>query len=84
MLVSKSDFKNFYIYLIACILIVADRFLFTSLSQPDVLVSGVSVIKQISIIVSVIFGGLWFKEPKLKNKLAFLAIILAGIVVVLI
>ena len=84
MLVSKSDFKNFYIYLIAFILIVADRFLFTSLSQPDVLVSGVSVIKQISIIVSVIFGGLWFKEPKLKNKLAFLAIILAGIVVVLI
>ncbi len=84
MLVSKSDFKNFYIYLIACILIVADRFLFTSLSQPDVLVSGVSVIKQISIIVSVVFGGIWFKEPKLKNKLAFLAIILAGIVVVLI
>lgn len=84
MLVSKSDFKNFYIYLIACILIIADRFLFTALSQPDVLVSGVSVIKQISIIVSVIFGGLWFKEPKLKNKLAFLAIILAGIVVVLI
>lgn len=84
MLVSKSDFKNFYIYLIACILIVADRFLFTSLSQPDVLVSGVSVIKQISIIVSVIFGGLWFKEPKLKNKLIFLAIILAGIIIVLI
>lgn len=84
MLVSKSDFKNFYIYLIAFILIVADRFLFTSLSQPDVLVSGVSVIKQISIIVSVVFGGIWFKEPKLKNKLAFLAIILAGIVVVLI
>lgn len=83
-LVSKSDFKNFYIYLIACILIVADRFLFTSLSQPDVLVSGVSVIKQISIIVSVIFGGLWFKEPKLKNKLIFLAIILAGIIIVLI
>ena len=84
MLVSKSDFKNFYIYLIACILIVADRFLFTSLSQPDVLVSGVSVIKQISIIVSVVFGGIWFKEPKLKNKLIFLAIILAGIIIVLI
>lgn len=84
MLVSKSDFKNFYIYLIAFILIIADRFLFTSLSQPDVLVSGVSVIKQISIIVSVIFGGLWFKEPKLKNKLIFLAIILAGIIIVLI
>ena len=77
-LVSKSDFKNFYIYLIAFILIIADRFLFTALSQPDVLVSGVSVIKQISIIVSVVFGGIWFKEPKLKNKLAFLAIILAG------
>lgn len=84
MLVSKSDFKNFYIYLIAFILIIADRFLFTALSQPDVLVSGVSVIKQISIIVSVVFGGIWFKEPKLKNKLAFLAIILAGIVIVLI
>lgn len=84
MLVNKSDWKNWIIYVLPVILIVADRFLFTGLSQPDVLVSVVSIIKQLSTIVAVIFGGLLYKEPNLKMKLTFLFMIMAGIVIVVI
>ena len=52
--------------------------------SPDVLVSVVSIIKQLSTIVAVIFGGLLYKEPNLKMKLAFLFMIMAGIVIVVI
>lgn len=84
MLVCKADWKNWAMYVFPVILIVADRLLFTALSQPDVLVSGVAIIKQLSTIVSVIFGGLLYKEPKLQYKLIYLAFILVGIVIVVI
>ena len=84
MLVGKADWKNWTMYVFPVILIVADRFLFTALSQPDVLVSGVAIIKQLSTVVSVIFGGLLYKEPKLQYKLIYLAFILVGIVIVVI
>lgn len=82
MLVHKSDWKNWVIYVLPIILIVADRFLFNALSQPDVLVSGVSIIKQLSTVVAVVFGGLLYKEPNLKIKLLFLLPILAGVAIV--
>lgn len=83
-LINKSDFKNWAMFLVPFIHIMADRFLFSALAQPDVLVSGVSIIKQLSTVVAVVFGGLLYKEPKLLTKLIFLAIILVGIVIVLI
>lgn len=84
MQVQKSDWKNYLMYIIPFILIIADRFLFTALSQPNVLVTGVSIIKLLSTIVAVIFGGLLYKEPNLKYKLIYLAIILVGIIIVLV
>ena len=83
-LICKKDWGNWFIYVCGIILVVADRLLFTALTYPDVLVSGVSIIKQLTTIVTVIFGGLLYKEPNLKNKLIFLAIMLVGIVIVLI
>ncbi len=82
--VCKADWRNWAMYVFPVILIIADRLLFTALSQPDVLVSGVSIIKQLSSVVAVIFGGLLYKEPKLQNKLIYLAFILVGIVIVVI
>lgn len=84
MLVVKSDWKNWLIYILPVMLIVADRFLFTAMAQPDALVSVISVLKQVSTVVAVIFGGLLCKEPNLKYKLVYLAIIIVGIVIVLI
>lgn len=82
--IKKSDWKNIFIYILPFFLIVGDRFLFTALRQPDVVVSGVSMLKQLATVVSVIYGGILFKEPKLKYKIIYLVIILCGIVLVVI
>lgn len=81
---SKSDLKNIFIYLAAIMLFVGDQFLFRALNDPASKLSVASMLKQISIIVSVVVGGLVFKEPNLKKKLIFLAMILVGIIIVLI
>lgn len=83
-LATKSDFKNIFIYLAAIMLFVGDQFLFRALNDPASKLSIASMLKQISTIVSVIVGGLMFKEPNLKKKLIFLAIILVGIIIILI
>lgn len=83
-IIRESDWKNFYIYIIGVILILQDRFLFIGLTDPNVLVSGVSIMKQISVVVSTIVGGLIFKEPNLKQKIIYLVIILTGIIIVIV
>lgn len=80
---TKKDWKNIYIYTSAIILIVADQLLFRGLMDPNSKASIVSILKQITLIVSVIFGALIFKEKGLKNRLYFIAIILIGIIIIL-
>ena len=80
---TKRDWQNIYIYAFAIILIVADQFLFRGLMDPHSKASIVSILKQISLIVSVVFGALIFKEKGLKNRLFYIAIILIGIVIIL-
>lgn len=83
-LISKKDFDNVYLYLFAVLLIIADQFLFRALNDPASKASIVTILKQISTIVSVIFGAYLFKEPNLKNKLLYLGIIMSGIIIILI
>ena len=82
--ITKSDFKNIYAYAVGLILIVADNLLFTGLMDPASKASIVAVLKQIALVVTVLFGGLMFKEPNLKERLYVLAIILCGIIIILI
>lgn len=84
MLVSKSDWANVYIYLTAVLLILCDQFLFRALADPASKNSIISVLRQISVIVAVIYGGLLYKEPYLKERLVYLAVMLCGIVIILI
>ena len=78
-LVQKSNFADWKIYLCGIILALADRSLFTAIAADDVLMSVVAILKQLSIVVAVVLGGIMFKEPALKQKLAVLALILCGI-----
>lgn len=82
--ITKSDFKNIYAYAVGLILIVADNLLFTGLMDPSSKASIAAVLKQITLVVTVLFGGLMFKEPNLKKRLYVLAIILCGIIIILI
>ena len=83
-LVHKNDFNNPFISLIGVMLIIADQFYFKALADPSSLLSVISIIRQLSTVVAVIFGAFYFKEPNLKNKLVYLAIIMCGIIIILI
>ncbi len=83
-LIKKSDWKNYLIYIISIILIVADRLLFIALEEPNISMSGISILKQLSFIVSIILGGILYKEPGLKYKFIVIILILIGTVVVII
>ncbi len=83
-LIKKSDWKNLYIYITAIILMVGDRFLFTALEDPNVMASRVTILKQLSIVISVIVGSFVFNEPNLQKKLICLIVIILGIIIILI
>ena len=83
-LCKKSDWLNIFIYGSAVIMIVADSFLFNAFMDVNNKASIMAVMKQLSIIVSVIFGGLMFKEKDLKSRLYYIAIIMIGIAIILI
>ncbi len=58
----------------------ADYVYMTALSDPDALVSVVSMIRRGSVVVSFFFGALAFKEKNLRSKAFDLALVLLGMV----
>ena len=58
----------------------ADYVYMTALSDPDALVSVVSMIRRGSVVVSFLFGALAFKEKNLRSKAFDLALVLIGMV----
>ena len=58
----------------------ADYVYMTALSDPDALVSVVSMIRRGSVVVSFLFGVLAFKEKNLRSKAFDLALVLLGMV----
>ena len=53
---------------------------FYSLSLPDAMISIVSMIRRGSVIVSFLFGALFFREKNLMAKAFDLALVLLGMV----
>jgi uncharacterized membrane protein len=51
---------------------------FYSLSLPDAMVSIVSMIRRGSVVVSFMFGALFFHEKNLRSKVVDLALVLLG------
>jgi transporter family protein len=63
--------------LVGFLLLIADRFYFLALHEPDALVSVVTVIRRSSVIISFLWGILIIKEHKSKTKyIGFMGIIL--------
>ena len=58
----------------------ADFVYFYSLSQPDAMISIVSMIRRGSVVVSFLFGAVAFHEKNLKSKFVDLALVLLGMV----
>jgi len=76
----KSPIKfDFYIPLMSLLLIISDRVYFTVLSIPSSQISLVMPLRKISIFISVIIGGLIFKEKNLKEKFLCICLLILGI-----
>jgi transporter family protein len=64
--------------LISTFICLADFAYFSSLNDPDSMISVVSLVRRSSVIISFICGVIVFKERNIKAKLIDLAIILLG------
>lgn len=68
------------IILISVFLSVADFVYFYALSYDDSMISIVSMVRRGSVIVSFIFGALFFREKNLKSKAIDLILVLIGMI----
>lgn len=65
---------------VSVFLSTADFMYFYSLSLPDAMISIVSMIRRGSVVVSFLFGALFFHEKNLKAKAVDLALVLLGMI----
>lgn len=72
------------IILMSILIVVADRIYFNALNIPSTPISLAMPLKSTSIVVSVIVGGLIFKEGNLKKKLMCTGLLLLGILILFI
>ena len=77
----KSIKTNYWIPLLSISLILGDKFLFEANANPDSQVTLMTVIKQSSVLVTVLTGYFVFKEKNILYKLMCTAIVLAGILI---
>lgn len=79
--ISKSVWKNGWIWLLAILFVVADKALFVANGYEESKVTVMTLIKQSGCIVTILGGKLVFKEKNIGYKLICAGVIIAGIVV---
>ena len=86
--VTTKDFKGFrwdWTLLLTAVLITAsDCIYFYSLKAPGSMLSIISVVRRSSVIFTFIFGAMFFKEKNIREKAVALAIMLAGVALLLV
>ena len=83
----KIDIKvlktNYWIPLTALFTVVGDRFLFMANEDPSSKVIVMTMLKQLSVVISIILGRIIFKEKEVIKKLLYSILIIIGIILVL-
>lgn len=80
----KTLKSNYWIPLMSISLVLGDKLLFEANANPDSQVTLMTLIKQSSVIVTVLTGWLVFKEKNIIYKLICCAVIITGILIPLI
>lgn len=78
----RTSFKNIWIYIYSILFIVGDRILFVANGIEGSEISIMSLLKQISVVVTVLLGGTIFHEKHLKTKFVCSLIIIIGIAII--
>lgn len=79
--ISKSIWKNIWVYLLAFGLIAMDKVLFIANGQAESQVTVMTLIKQSSVLVAILAGKFVFKEKDILHKLVCAGIVVAGIII---
>lgn len=77
--ISKSVWKNYHVWLIAVLFVIADRCLFIANGDPNSSVTVMTLIKQISVLVTIVGGRIIYKEKNIGYKIFCAAVVVAGI-----
>lgn len=77
----KKMFRNYWIWILAVLFVLADRALFIANGYTDSKVTVMTLIKQSGCIVTVLGGRFIFKEKNTVYRLICAAVIIAGIVI---
>ncbi len=83
----KPGFRGFRwdwrLPLIAVLITISDAFYFYAVKDEGALLSVISMIRRSSVVITFIFGALLFKENHIKDKAVDLAVLLAGLALLL-
>ena len=77
----RSLVKNYWIWILAVLFVLADRALFIANGYPDSKVTVMTLIKPSGCLVTIIGGRFIFKEKNILYKLVCALVIIAGIVI---
>lgn len=77
----KKSLKNYWIWILSILFVLADRALFVANASPDSKVTVMTLIKQSGCLVTILGGKYIFKEKNIEYKLLCAVIIIVGIVV---
>lgn len=77
----KSLLKNYWIYVLSLLFVLADRALFVANADPASKVTIMTLIKQSGCVVTILAGKFIFKEKNIVYKLLCAGIIVSGIVI---
>lgn len=80
----KSLKTNFWIPAMSVLLVIGDRFLFEANGHQNSKVTVITLVIQVSVIVTILIGRIVFKEKNILYKLLCSAIIISGIAISLI
>lgn len=78
---AKKCLKSPWIYVLSLLFIIADRALFIANTNPDSKVVIMTLIKQSSVIVTIILGRIIYKEKNILYRLFCAGLIITGIVI---
>ncbi len=77
----KELFKNYWVLMLSVLFVIGDKALFIACAQEDSSVIAMTLIKQCSVMVTIIGGRLVFKEKGVLYKLLCATVIIVGIVI---
>ena len=80
--IDKSVLKNKWVYIYSVLFVIGDRILFKANGIEGSEIAIMSLLKQISVVVTVLVGGKIFHEKHLKTKFLCSLIIIAGIIII--